>query len=117
MKQTPQEITEALAGIQSGALEMVYARPEPEKRLIYCTLRMIASDDEMHDTIKQLFEAEPDKLEQARAKPQLIGWFVGQAMRALKGSADPQRLCEIATSRMLVTGPDTNGVRQINEER
>jgi aspartyl-tRNA(Asn)/glutamyl-tRNA(Gln) amidotransferase subunit B len=32
----------------------------------------------------------PDKLEQAKAKPALIGWFVGQVMKASGGKANPQ---------------------------
>jgi aspartyl-tRNA(Asn)/glutamyl-tRNA(Gln) amidotransferase subunit B len=32
----------------------------------------------------------PDKVEQAKAKPALIGWFVGQVMKASGGKANPQ---------------------------
>jgi aspartyl-tRNA(Asn)/glutamyl-tRNA(Gln) amidotransferase subunit B len=32
----------------------------------------------------------PDKVEQAKAKPALVGWFVGQVMKASGGKANPQ---------------------------
>jgi aspartyl-tRNA(Asn)/glutamyl-tRNA(Gln) amidotransferase subunit B len=31
----------------------------------------------------------PDKVEQAKAKPTLLGWFVGQTMKATGGKANP----------------------------
>ena len=34
--------------------------------------------------------ANPDKVEQAQAKPSLAGWFVGQVMKATGGKANPQ---------------------------
>jgi aspartyl-tRNA(Asn)/glutamyl-tRNA(Gln) amidotransferase subunit B len=40
--------------------------------------------------IDEIIAANPDKAEQARAKPQLAGWFVGQAMKASGGKANPQ---------------------------
>jgi aspartyl-tRNA(Asn)/glutamyl-tRNA(Gln) amidotransferase subunit B len=32
----------------------------------------------------------PDKVSQAKAKPAMIGWFVGQVMKASGGKANPQ---------------------------
>ena len=34
----------------------------------------------------------PDKVAQAKERPQLIGWFIGQVMKKLNGSADPQEV-------------------------
>ena len=40
----------------------------------------------------------PDKWEQAQLRPQLLGWFVGQAIKRLNGAVDPDvvysRVCE-----------------------
>ena len=38
--------------------------------------------------IKGLMREYPDKASQARERPQLIGWFAGQAMKNLGGCAD-----------------------------
>src|ERR1700722_11276915 len=40
--------------------------------------------------IDQIISANPDKVAQARAKPQLMGWFVGQVMKSSGGKANPQ---------------------------
>jgi aspartyl-tRNA(Asn)/glutamyl-tRNA(Gln) amidotransferase subunit B len=40
--------------------------------------------------VDDVIAANPDKVTQAKAKPALIGWFVGQAMRASGGRANPQ---------------------------
>jgi aspartyl-tRNA(Asn)/glutamyl-tRNA(Gln) amidotransferase subunit B len=39
--------------------------------------------------VNEIVAANPDKVAQAKAKPALIGWFVGQAMKATGGKANP----------------------------
>ena len=53
--------------------------------------------------VDDIIAANPDKVAQARAKPQLIGWFVGQVMKSSGGKANPQSvndLFEIQTRRL-----------------
>jgi aspartyl-tRNA(Asn)/glutamyl-tRNA(Gln) amidotransferase subunit B len=40
--------------------------------------------------VDEVIAANPDKAEQAKAKPALAGWFVGQVMKATGGKASPQ---------------------------
>ncbi|MBG6206462.1 aspartyl-tRNA(Asn)/glutamyl-tRNA(Gln) amidotransferase subunit B [Labrenzia sp. EL_126] len=40
--------------------------------------------------VDEILAANPDKAEQAKEKPNLVGWFVGQVMKASKGKANPQ---------------------------
>jgi aspartyl-tRNA(Asn)/glutamyl-tRNA(Gln) amidotransferase subunit B len=40
--------------------------------------------------VDEIVAANPDKAAQAKAKPQLAGWFVGQVMKATGGKANPQ---------------------------
>jgi aspartyl-tRNA(Asn)/glutamyl-tRNA(Gln) amidotransferase subunit B len=42
----------------------------------------------------------PDKVEQAKAKPALIGWFVGQVMKASGGKANPQTVNDLLKRRL-----------------
>jgi aspartyl-tRNA(Asn)/glutamyl-tRNA(Gln) amidotransferase subunit B len=42
----------------------------------------------------------PDKVAQAKAKPTLIGWFVGQAMKASGGKANPQAVNELLKRKL-----------------
>jgi aspartyl-tRNA(Asn)/glutamyl-tRNA(Gln) amidotransferase subunit B len=42
----------------------------------------------------------PDKVEQAKAKPAVIGWFVGQVMKASGGKANPQVVNELLQKKL-----------------
>ena len=44
--------------------------------------------------------ANPDKVEQAKAKPGMLGWFVGQVMKATGGKANPQAASDVLKSRL-----------------
>ena len=50
--------------------------------------------------VDEIIAANPDQVEKARAKPQLAGWFVGQAMKASGGKANPQALNEIVKKKL-----------------
>ena len=39
--------------------------------------------------VDDIIAANPDKVAQAKAKPQLAGWFVGQVMKSSGGKAEP----------------------------
>ena len=45
--------------------------------------------------VDKVIAANPDKAEQAKAKPALAGWFVGQVMKATAGKASPQAVNEL----------------------
>jgi aspartyl-tRNA(Asn)/glutamyl-tRNA(Gln) amidotransferase subunit B len=42
----------------------------------------------------------PDKVEQARQKPALVGWFVGQIMKASGGKANPQAVNDLLKAKL-----------------
>jgi aspartyl-tRNA(Asn)/glutamyl-tRNA(Gln) amidotransferase subunit B len=44
----------------------------------------------------------PDKVEQARNNPKLIGWFVGQVMKASGGKANPQAVNDLLKRKLSV---------------
>ena len=41
-----------------------------------------------------------EKAEQAKMKPALIGWFVGQVMKASGGKANPQTVNELLKRKL-----------------
>jgi aspartyl-tRNA(Asn)/glutamyl-tRNA(Gln) amidotransferase subunit B len=47
-----------------------------------------------------IIAANPDKVAQAKAKPTLIGWFVGQVMRASGGKANPQAVNDLLKRKL-----------------
>jgi aspartyl-tRNA(Asn)/glutamyl-tRNA(Gln) amidotransferase subunit B len=50
--------------------------------------------------VDDIIAANPDKVAQAKAKPTLIGWFVGQVMRASGGRANPQAVNELLRRKL-----------------
>jgi aspartyl-tRNA(Asn)/glutamyl-tRNA(Gln) amidotransferase subunit B len=53
-------------------------------------LKQVIDTGEIEKLVDQLIAAKPDKAAQAKEKPALVGWFVGQAMKASRGKANPQ---------------------------
>jgi len=50
--------------------------------------------------VDEIIAANPDQVAKVQAKPTLIGWFVGQAMKASGGKANPQALNEILKRKL-----------------
>ena len=50
--------------------------------------------------VDQVIAANPDKAEQAKAKPALAGWFVGQVMKATGGKASPQAVNDLFKKKL-----------------
>lgn len=50
--------------------------------------------------VDEIMAANPDKVEQAREKPNLVGWFVGQIMKASKGKANPQAVNDLLKQKI-----------------
>lgn len=50
--------------------------------------------------VDEILAANPDKVEQAKEKPNLVGWFVGQVMKASKGKANPQAVNELLKQKI-----------------
>ena len=44
--------------------------------------------------------ANPDKVEAVRAKPNMLGWFVGQVMKSTGGKANPQAVNDILKAKL-----------------
>jgi len=50
--------------------------------------------------VDEIIASNPDKVVQATAKPALVGWFVGQVMRASGGKANPQAVNDLLKSKL-----------------
>jgi aspartyl-tRNA(Asn)/glutamyl-tRNA(Gln) amidotransferase subunit B len=50
--------------------------------------------------VDDIIAGNPDKVAQAKAKPTMIGWFVGQVMRASGGKANPQAVNDLLKSKL-----------------
>jgi aspartyl-tRNA(Asn)/glutamyl-tRNA(Gln) amidotransferase subunit B len=52
-------------------------------------LRQVTDTGAIEKAIDELIAANPEKLEEVRAKPKAFGWWVGQVMKATGGRANP----------------------------
>ncbi|MEP4258233.1 MAG: Asp-tRNA(Asn)/Glu-tRNA(Gln) amidotransferase subunit GatB [Rhizobiaceae bacterium] len=50
--------------------------------------------------VDEIIAANPDKVQQAIEKPNMIGWFVGQVMKATGGKANPQAVNELLRKKI-----------------
>ncbi|ASP36553.1 Asp-tRNA(Asn)/Glu-tRNA(Gln) amidotransferase subunit GatB [Labrenzia sp. VG12] len=50
--------------------------------------------------VDEIISANPDKVEQAKAKPGLLGWFVGQVMKQSQGKANPQAVSDMLKQKI-----------------
>ena len=50
--------------------------------------------------VDEIIAANPEQVAKVREKPTLIGWFVGQAMKASGGKANPKALNDILKQKL-----------------
>ena len=79
--------------------EMIASGVDPGDVVAERDLAQVSDDDELAAMIARLFDENPDEAADLRGgKEKLVGFFVGQAMKAAGGRADPRRLNELIRS-------------------
>lgn len=63
-------------------------------------LQQVTDTGAIEKAVDEVIAANPDKAEQAKAKPTLAGWFVGQVMKATGGKANPQSVNELVKAKL-----------------
>ncbi len=63
-------------------------------------MKQVTDAGAIEKTVDEIMAANPDKVEQAKAKPNLMGWFVGQVMKASGGKANPKAVNEILKKKL-----------------
>ncbi|MFN3853698.1 MAG: Asp-tRNA(Asn)/Glu-tRNA(Gln) amidotransferase subunit GatB [Phreatobacter sp.] len=63
-------------------------------------MKQVTDTGAIEKVIDEVIAANPDKVEQARAKPTLLGWFVGQVMKASGGKANPGAVNDILKRKL-----------------
>ena len=54
----------------------------------------------IEEAVDQVIAANPDKVEQVKAKPTMLGWFVGQVMKSTGGKASPQAVNDLLKAKL-----------------
>ncbi len=77
--------------IAKDLFEVVWSEGgEPREIVEKRGLRQVTDTGAIDRIVADIVAANPDKAAQAREKPAMLGWFVGQVMKASGGKANPQ---------------------------
>jgi aspartyl-tRNA(Asn)/glutamyl-tRNA(Gln) amidotransferase subunit B len=63
-------------------------------------LKQVTDTGAIEKTVDEIIAKNPDKVEQVKAKPTMLGWFVGQVMKASGGKANPQAVSDMLKSKL-----------------
>ncbi|MEZ5804577.1 MAG: Asp-tRNA(Asn)/Glu-tRNA(Gln) amidotransferase subunit GatB [Rhizobiaceae bacterium] len=63
-------------------------------------MKQVTDTGAIEKAVDDIIAANPDKVEQAKAKPTLAGWFVGQVMKATGGKANPQTVNDLVKAKL-----------------
>jgi aspartyl-tRNA(Asn)/glutamyl-tRNA(Gln) amidotransferase subunit B len=63
-------------------------------------MKQVTDLSAIEKVVDEIVAANPDKVAQAKAKPQALGWFVGQVMKSSGGKANPQAVNDLLKSKL-----------------
>ncbi len=63
-------------------------------------MKQVTDTGAIEKAVDEIIAANPDKVEQAKAKPSMLGWFVGQVMKSTGGKANPAAVNEILKQKL-----------------
>ncbi|MGH6763226.1 MAG: Asp-tRNA(Asn)/Glu-tRNA(Gln) amidotransferase subunit GatB [Phyllobacterium sp.] len=63
-------------------------------------MKQVTDTGAIEKAVDEVIAANPDKVEQAKAKPTLAGWFVGQVMKTTGGKANPQAVSDLVKQKL-----------------
>jgi len=87
--------------IAKDLFEIVYIEGgDPRKLVEERGLKQVTDTGAIEKAVDEVIAANPDKAEQARLKPTLAGWFVGQVMKATGGKANPQAVNDLVKQKL-----------------
>lgn len=63
-------------------------------------LRQVTDLSAIEKAVDAIIAANPDKVEQVKAKPAMLGWFVGQVIKSTGGKANPQAVNDVLKKKL-----------------
>jgi len=63
-------------------------------------MKQVTDTGAIEKVVDDIIAKNPDKVEQVKAKPTMLGWFVGQVIKASGGKANPQAVNEILKQKL-----------------
>ena len=63
-------------------------------------MKQVTDTGAIEASVDAVLAANPDKAEQAKTKPGMLGWFVGQVMKETGGKANPQTVSDLLKAKI-----------------
>jgi aspartyl-tRNA(Asn)/glutamyl-tRNA(Gln) amidotransferase subunit B len=63
-------------------------------------MKQVTDTGAIEKVVDEIIAKNPDKVEQVKAKPTMLGWFVGQVIKASGGKANPQAVNDILKKKL-----------------
>jgi aspartyl-tRNA(Asn)/glutamyl-tRNA(Gln) amidotransferase subunit B len=87
--------------IAKDLFEIVWTKGGDPKALVdELGMKQVTDLGAIEKVVDDIIAANPDKVAQAKAKPTMIGWFVGQVMKASGGKTNPQAVNDLLKSKL-----------------
>lgn len=87
--------------IAKDLFEIVWTKGGDPRALVESLgMKQVTDLGAIEKVVDDIIAANPDKAEQARTKPQLMGWFVGQVMKSSGGKVNPQAVNDLLKAKL-----------------
>ena len=63
-------------------------------------LKQVTDTGAIEKVVDEIIAANPEQVAKVKDKPQTLGWFVGQVMKASGGKANPQAVNDILKTKL-----------------
>jgi aspartyl-tRNA(Asn)/glutamyl-tRNA(Gln) amidotransferase subunit B len=107
---TAKQIAEVVGLIADGTISGKIAKDlfeilwteggEPRAIVELRGMKQVTDTGAIEKVIDEVIAKNPDKVEQVKAKPTMLGWFVGQVMKQSGGKANPQAVNELLKKKL-----------------
>jgi aspartyl-tRNA(Asn)/glutamyl-tRNA(Gln) amidotransferase subunit B len=87
--------------IAKELFEIVWVEGGDPRKLVEARgLKQVTDLGAIEKVVDEIIAANPDKVTQAKEKPAVVGWFVGQVMKSSGGKANPQAVNELLKRKL-----------------
>ena len=87
--------------IAKDLFEIVWAEGGDPREIVETRgMKQVTDTGAIEAAVDAVIAANPDKVEQAKAKPTMLGWFVGQVMKQTGGKANPQAVNDLLKAKL-----------------
>ncbi|WP_454684797.1 Asp-tRNA(Asn)/Glu-tRNA(Gln) amidotransferase subunit GatB [Ancylobacter moscoviensis] len=87
--------------IAKDLFEIVFTEGGDPREIVEARgMRQVTDTGAIEAAVDAIIAANPDKVEQVKAKPTMLGWFVGQVMKQTGGKANPQAVNDLLKGKL-----------------